>query len=97
MLSYLKELSKHHQRLWILTHILLFIALLVAIRAIQTQRKVTQKEYTAQVLDQYIRYYCPAVGTCSRTKALDRLRRDWPHVYQLGFQVLEDAEGNSEE
>lgn len=97
MLSYLKDLSKHHRRLWIRTHILLFIALLFAIRAIQTQRKVTQKEYTTQVLDQYLRYYCPAVGTCTRKKALDRLHRDWPHVYQLGFQVLEDAEGNSEE
>ena len=63
-----------------------------AINLIKIQQSVSDKEYAAQVLDQYIKYYCPNAGTCDRKKALERLRRDWPHVYKLGFSILEENE-----
>lgn len=71
---------------------ILFIAALIplTVSAVRRQQSVTDQEYAAQVLDQYIKYYCPSAGVCSRQKALRRLRRDWPHVYKLGFQILEN-------
>lgn len=71
---------------------LLFTILLLSLHAVRIQRTVTPKEYATQVLDQYMKYYCPTSGICTRKKALQKLRRDWPHVYQLGFQVLENDE-----
>lgn len=70
---------------------ILFIAVLIvlAVAAVGRQQSVTDREYAAQVLEQYIKYYCPNAGTCTRKKALERLRRDWPHVYELGFNILE--------
>ncbi len=72
--------------------IILIIIVSIAMNAIRTQRQVSQKEFTTQVLDQYIKYYCPNAGICDRKKALGRLRRDWPHVYSLGFSILEENE-----
>lgn len=57
-----------------------------------TKKQISDKDYALQVLDQYIRYYCPNAGTCAREKALERLRLDWPNVYKLGFSVLEENE-----
>ena len=59
---------------------------------LKTKKQISDKEYALQVLDQYIRYYCPNAGTCTRKKALQRLRADWPHIYNLGFSVLEENE-----
>lgn len=64
----------------------------LAVTTAINQRKVTEKEYAARILDQYIRYYCPNAGMCTRKKALERLQRDWPHVYKLGFSILEENE-----
>lgn len=66
------------------------VIIFLAVNAVKVQRTVNQKEYTIQVLDQYIKYYCPNDDTCTQKKALERLRRDWPHVYKLGFQILEN-------
>jgi cell division protein FtsI/penicillin-binding protein 2 len=71
--------------------LLITIVYLAVVTAID-QRKVTEEEYAAQVLNQYIKYYCPNAGTCDRKKALERLRLDWPHVYRLGFSILEENE-----
>ena len=57
---------------------------------LQNKKQINDREYAIQVLDQYIRYYCPNTGTCTKEKALLRLKRDWPHVYNLGFQILEN-------
>lgn len=70
--------------------VLLIIIASLAVNSVVTQTKITEKEYAGQVLDQYIKYYCPTAGTCARKKALEKLRRDWPHVYKLGFQALEN-------
>ncbi len=51
-----------------------------------------QKRFTSEVLEQYIRYYCPNAGVCRESQALERMNREWPHVYRLGFQVLEHEE-----
>mgnify|MGYP001588824693 FL=1 len=59
---------------------------------LKNNKQISDKEYAAQVLDQYIRYYCPNAGICTRKEALRRLRADWPHVYKLGFSVLEENE-----
>lgn len=61
----------------------------LTVSAVNRQRSVTDQEYATRIIDQYIKYYCPNAGVCSRKKALERLRRDWPHVYKLGFQILE--------
>ncbi len=74
----------------ILVLTILIIVAAAAVNAVAAQRRVSQKEFTAQVLNQYIKYYCPNAGVCSRKKALEGLKRDWPHVYKLGFQVLEE-------
>lgn len=66
------------------------VIIFLAVNTVKAQRTVNQKEYTVQVLDQYIKYYCPNAGTCTRKKALERLRRHWPHIYKLGFQILEN-------
>ncbi|MBI5357157.1 hypothetical protein HZB78_06135 [Candidatus Collierbacteria bacterium] len=75
---------------------ILFLVILIiiaaAINAIKTQNRVSQKEFTTQVLDQYIKYYCPNAGTCSREKALSSLRSDWPQLYSRGFSILENNE-----
>ncbi len=80
---------KRHKQLSI---IILLIIIFLAVRAAKIQNAVTKEEYAAQVLDQYIRYYCPNSGICDRKKALERLQRDWPHVYALGFSILENDE-----
>lgn len=59
---------------------------------LNSKKQVGDKEYATQVLDQYIHYYCPHDNICSRRQALDRMRRDWPHIYKLGFSVLEENE-----
>lgn len=78
---------KRHKRLSI---IILLIITFLAAKAVKIKNAATKEEYATQVLDQYIRYYCPHAGVCSREKALSNLRRDWPHVYKLGFSVLEE-------
>ena len=80
---------KRHKQLSI---IILLIIIFLAVKAVKIQNAVTKEEYAAQVLDQYIKYYCPNAGTCTRKKALERLQRDWPHVYKLGFSILEENE-----
>lgn len=69
--------------------LLAIIFLGIFIFAFTAKKQTGEKEYATQVLDQYIRYYCPNAGTCTRKKALSRLKSDWPHVYKLGFQALE--------
>jgi len=80
---------KRHKQLSI---IILLIIIFLAVKAVKIQNAVTKEEFAAQVLDQYIKYYCPNAGTCDRKKALERLQRDWPHVYKLGFSILEENE-----
>ena len=75
-----------------LSIIILLITIFLAVKAATFQNAVTKEDYAIQVLDQYIKYYCPNAGTCTRKKALERLRRDWPHVYRLGFSILEENE-----
>lgn len=53
---------------------------------------ISDKEYSALVLNQYIRYYCSRDGDCSRKQALNRAKRDWPEIYNLGFSILEENE-----
>lgn len=68
----------------------LVIALTVFFLWINRSRDAQTPEFFAtKVLDQYIKFYCPQAGTCTRKDALSRMRREWPHVYRLGFQVLE--------
>jgi|GEM_PF-5798000 len=74
------------------TIVLLITIVYLAVVAAINQRKVTEKEYALQVLDQYIRYYCPKDGVCSHHQALARMQRDWPHIYKLGFSILEENE-----
>jgi hypothetical protein len=59
---------------------------------LSTEKQISDKEYALQVLDQYIRYYCPRDNVCSRHQALARMQRDWPHIYKLGFSILEENE-----
>ena len=59
---------------------------------LQTKKRISDKDYALQVLDQYIRYYCPRDNVCSRRQALARMQRDWPHIYKLGFSILEENE-----
>lgn len=59
---------------------------------LSTKTEISDKDYALQVLDQYIRYYCPRDNICSHRQALTRMQRDWPHVYKLGFSILEENE-----
>ena len=62
------------------------IAVAVSFVWIQRSRDAAEpKLFTLKVLDQYIKYYCPNSGTCTRKNALRRMKRDWPHIYRLGF------------
>ena len=73
--------------------ILLLTAILgIFFFALKNKKQISDKEYATQVLDQYIRYYCPKDGVCSHRQALDRMQRDWPHIYKLGFSILEEYE-----
>lgn len=59
---------------------------------LKNNKQISNKEYAFQVLDQYIRYYCSRDNICSHRQALNRMQRDWPHIYKLGFSVLEENE-----
>lgn len=50
----------------------------------------SETEFASQVLDQYIRYFCPRDGICDHSQGLKSLRLAWPNVYQAGFSILED-------
>lgn len=72
--------------------LLVIIILEIFFFTLNSKKQVSDKEYAAQVLDQYIRYYCPRDNVCSHRQALIRMQRDWPHIYKLGFSVLEENE-----
>jgi len=73
--------------------ILLLTAILgIFFFALKNKKQISDKDYALQVLDQYIRYYCPRDGDCSRKQALTRAKRDWPEIYNLGFANLEENE-----
>jgi uncharacterized membrane protein len=79
-------MNRHKQ----LSIIILLIIIFLAVAAIKVQKSVTKEEYAAQVLDQYIKYFCPRNNICSQKAALNNLRLSWPNVYQAGFSILED-------
>lgn len=60
--------------------------------SLTSQKQISDKEYAAQVLNQYIRYYCPRDGDCTREQALARTKKDWADIYDLGFFLLEENE-----
>ena len=72
--------------------LLVIIILGIFFFTLNSKKQVSDKEYAAQVLDQYIRYYCPRDNVCNHRQALIRMQRDWPHIYKLGFSVLEENE-----
>lgn len=72
--------------------LLAIVILGIFLFSLTSQKQISDKEYAAQVLDQYIRYYCPRDNVCSHRQALIRMQRDWPHIYKLGFFVLEENE-----
>lgn len=70
-----------------LTIVFIFLAF-----ALLKNSAIQEKEYAMQVLDQYIKYYCPQSGTCTRRQALRRIRKDWPAMYNLEFNILDDEQ-----
>lgn len=59
---------------------------------LNSQKQASDQEYASQVLDQYIRYYCPRDGDCTKKQALARAKKDWAEIYDLGFFLLEENE-----
>lgn len=75
-----------------MNHRFLFLVIAITAFFLWTNRSrdaQTPELFATKVLDQYIKFYCPQSGTCTRKDALSRMHREWPHVYQLGFQELE--------
>jgi len=70
--------------------IIMFYLIPMIHRAVSSTQGISDKEWASQVLDQYIRYYCPTSGICNRKNGLERMRRDWPRIYLSGFNILED-------
>jgi hypothetical protein len=72
--------------------LLAIVILGILIFMLNSKKQISDKDYALQVLDQYIRYYCPRDGDCSRGQALARAKKDWPEIYNLGFFILEENE-----
>ena len=70
--------------------LLAIVILGIFIFMLNSKKQISDKDYTLQVLDQYIRYYCPRDGDCNRKQALGRIKKDWPEAYNLGFYMLEN-------
>lgn len=71
----------------ILSFILIAVSLL---RQAHRGEVENNQVFATNVLGQYIRYYCPHSGLCTRKKALIRMKTNWPHIYRLGFQELRE-------
>lgn len=73
--------------------IFLFSWLLLAVLLLQTfaEPRLSLKEYTARVFNNFEKYQCSHEGICGIQKSLSYLHKKWPHIYNLGFSILENV------
>lgn len=70
--------------------LILISFLLIIVSRIVFKPDLSPANYTARVFSHFERFHCAHSGICGTSKSLSYLQKKWPHIYNLGFSILEN-------